>query len=216
MKLSNFITLHAVKGQENALAAFLNQGAGIVEATEPETLLWTALQSADSSTCVIFDTFADKAGQEAHFAGRVAAALNANASTLVEGGWDNGVLPNVLNGAIVGSKVTAATDDVKLAVWIPLTAKEGKRQALADLLAIGGQVVTETEPKTLYWFGLQIDEQRFGILDFFADASGIEAHFAGDAAAAVKANAAALIEGGWDDGVVANLQQFNVLAFMGR
>ncbi|MGH1362864.1 MAG: hypothetical protein ACRBF0_04855 [Calditrichia bacterium] len=216
MKQSSYITLKPSAGQEDALAAFLKQGAQIVQKTEPETLLWAALQSFDLNHCAIFDTFPNESAREAHFAGKVAAALNENASTLIEGWWDDGVVPNIHNAKIVGSKVSAVEGNVRLATWIPLRAKEGRGQDLVDLLAIGAKVVTDTEPQTLYWFGLQIDEWEFGIIDFFADQVGIDAHFAGAAAAALQENAEDLIVGGWRQGVLAGIQQFNVLAFMKR
>ena len=216
MKQSSFITLQPAVGQENALVDFLKMGAGIVQSTEPETLLWTALQSSDSGHCAIFDTFGSEAGRDAHFAGDVAAALNANAPTLVQGGWDDGVIPNIQNGSIVGSKVSASAADVKIATWIPFTAKPGMAPAVAELLAAGANIVAETEPQTLYWFGIQLDENRFAILDFFADQAGIDAHFAGDVAAALHANAEAAVEGGWEDGVVAGIQRFDVVTFLAR
>ena len=92
----------------------------------------------------------------------------------------------------------------------------GKAQDLANLLSVGASIVMDTEPKTLYWFALQIDDAHFGIIDFFADQSGIDAHFAGGAAAALKENAADLIEGGWEQGVVAGIQSYNVLTFLVR
>ena len=216
MKLANYISLNPAAGQENELSEFLRQGARIVQATEPETLLWAALQSSNLSRCAIFDTFPTESARDAHFSGQVAAALMENAPALVQGGWDDGVIPNVRNAIIVGAKATAAANDVKLATWIPLTARAGKEQDLADLLGAGAQIVSNTEPQTLYWFALQMGDRQFGILDFFADQAGIDAHFAGGAAAALRENAANLIEDGWDNGVVAGIQPFNVLAFIAR
>ncbi|MEM7033323.1 MAG: hypothetical protein AAF629_27465 [Chloroflexota bacterium] len=216
MKQSSYIALQPVSGQEKALSTFLKEGAQIVQETEPETLLWTALQSPDLSQCAIFDTFPTEGARDAHFAGQVAAALNANASTLVEGGWDNGVVPNIHNAVIIGSKVSTEAKNVSLATWIPFKARAGKVQDLADLLAVGAKFVADKEPQTLFWFALQIDDNHFGIIDFFADQAGIDAHFAGDAAAALHDNAANLIEGGWEQGVLSGIQQFNALAFLTR
>ncbi len=216
MNLSSYIPLQPAAGQENELSAFLKQGAQLVQATEPETLLWTALQSSDLSQCAIFDTFPTESARDAHFAGQVAAALNANASTLVQGGWENGVIPNIHNAKIVGSKVGSGSEDVKVAMWIPFTAIKGKENELAELLAIGAEIVANTEPQTHYWFALQIDDRHFGIIDFFEGQAGIDAHFAGGAAAALHDNAADLIEGGWGQGVLPGVQQYNVLAFITR
>ena len=57
MKQASYISLKPSAGQGDAVANFLKQGATIVQDTEPGTLLWTALQSADTNQCAIFDTF---------------------------------------------------------------------------------------------------------------------------------------------------------------
>ena len=46
----------------------------------------------------------------------------------------------------------------------------------------------------------------------FADNSGREAHFAGQVAGLLNEKASELISGGWDDGVVANVHNFEILA----
>ena len=213
MKKSSYISLQPADGQTDALAAFLKQGADIVLETEPQTLLWTALQVPDTGQCAIFDTFPDESARDAHFAGKVAKALHDNASTLLEGGWDMGVLPNIQNATILGSKISPSSAEIKLAVWISLDSQQGKEQDLADLLKVGADIVNDTEPETHYWFALQIDERCFGIIDFFTDQKGIDSHFAGQAAAAVHKNAEYLIEGGWEQGVLARVQKMNVLSF---
>ncbi|MEM8862926.1 MAG: hypothetical protein AAGD96_31840, partial [Chloroflexota bacterium] len=182
MKNSSYITLKANQGQENALADFLIGGGEIVQATEPRTMVWTALQTAEKDSCIIFDTFVDEAAQAAHFEGKVANALSINASQLVAGGWDDGVIPNIQNSQILGYKVDASAAAPKVAIFIPLTAQAGKEQELADLLTAGAQLVTETEPLTLFWFGLQFSENQFGIIDFFEGQEGIDAHFGGQVA----------------------------------
>lgn len=91
IQIANFITLKAKAGKAQALADFLSSGAAAVDATEPQTHAWYAVQiSAD--TFAIIDFFKDQAGQDAHVAGAVAAQLKAQADTLIEGGWDEGVL----------------------------------------------------------------------------------------------------------------------------
>ena len=73
-----WVRLEAKPGQEAAVAGFLEGGLPIVE-QEPATITWYALKLGPS-TFGIFDTFPDDQGREAHLAGRVAAALMANAS----------------------------------------------------------------------------------------------------------------------------------------
>lgn len=211
---TSYITLNANPGKEDRLAEFLKQGADVVKTTEPGTQIWTALQSADAKTCVIYDTFVDEVAQKAHFDGLVAKALYDQSSTLIQGGWETGVIPNINNGTVLSSVVTEKSALANLAIFIPLTAKPGKGAALANLLKIGAQIVADTEPLTLYWFGLQFSETEFGIIDFFATEAGIQAHFEGEVAGALQGQADALVEGGWDDGVVSRVTPLNVLAFM--
>ena len=76
-----YVRLEAKAGKEGAVAKFLEGGLPIVE-EEPATITWYALKLGPS-TFGIFDTFADDAGRDAHLAGRVAAALMAQASELL-------------------------------------------------------------------------------------------------------------------------------------
>lgn len=75
------VRLDAKPGKEEAVATFLKDGLSIVQ-EEPATITWYALKLGPS-TYGIFDTFPDDAGRDAHLAGRVAAALMANASELL-------------------------------------------------------------------------------------------------------------------------------------
>lgn len=214
MNEATMITLKAAAGQESELANFLTAGADLVAQTEPLTLLWAALKNDEEM--VIFDTFADNSGREAHFAGQVAAALNENSDTLVAGGWDEGVVANINNATILSGKTSSNASDMQIAVFIPVTAKEGQEGAVAEFLAGGAAIIEETEPLTSYWYALQFSETEFAIIDFFAEQAGVDAHFAGQVAAALKENADALLVGGWDDGVVANIHQYEVLALISR
>jgi len=74
------VRLEAKPGKEDAVAKFLEGGLGMVE-QEPGTVTWYAIKMGPS-TFGIFDSFADDAGRDAHLAGRVAAALMAQASDL--------------------------------------------------------------------------------------------------------------------------------------
>ena len=75
------VTLEAKPGKEADVASFLEGGLAIVEA-EPATTAWFAIKIG-KSTFGIFDAFPDEAGRKAHLAGRVAAALMANAKELL-------------------------------------------------------------------------------------------------------------------------------------
>ena len=50
---------------------------------EPDTITWYAMK-IDNSTFGIFDTFSSEEGRKAHLAGKIAKALMANASELLE------------------------------------------------------------------------------------------------------------------------------------
>ncbi len=80
-KLGLFVRLVAKEGKERAVEDFLRSGLALVQA-EPGTLQWYAVR-LDRRTFAIFDTFAAEEGRAAHLAGRVAAALMANAPELL-------------------------------------------------------------------------------------------------------------------------------------
>jgi quinol monooxygenase YgiN len=80
VKTALLVRLEAKPGKERDVEDFLRGGLPIVEA-EPATITWYALKLGPS-TFGIFDTFPDEAGRQAHLAGRVAAALIAQAADL--------------------------------------------------------------------------------------------------------------------------------------
>lgn len=73
--------LQAKPGRENDVEAFLKSAQPLAEA-ETQTLRWYALK-LDDSRFAIFDTFADRAGREAHLAGEIARQLLAAAVELL-------------------------------------------------------------------------------------------------------------------------------------
>ena len=81
VKLALFVRLEAKPGKESAVAEFL-AGALPLANAEAKTTAWFALRFGPS-TFGVFDAFADEAGREAHLNGQIAAALMANASTLL-------------------------------------------------------------------------------------------------------------------------------------
>ncbi|ETW10779.1 hypothetical protein ATO8_20324 [Roseivivax marinus] len=206
----SYIPMPAVTAQADAFTAYLPEAAGIVRNGEPETTYWFGLR--DNDTVGIFDVFVNAAAQQAHFEGQVAAEINANAADWVVDGWDGGVVPNVNNGTILSARQPVDLEDVTMATHIVLRAAEGQADALADLLKSGGAIVEETEPGTLFWVAVQYDANTFGIFDAFADGDGRAAHFAGQVAALLNEQAGTLVEGGWEDGVVANVRNFDVVA----
>ena len=207
---ASYIAMPSAEGQTGAFAEFLADAAPIVHETEPGTELWFALQ--DSDTLAIFDIFVDDEARNAHFSGAVAGALNKNADVLVDGGWDAGVVANINNSNVLSAKAPIDLYSATTATYIAIEAAPGKADDLAALLTAAGPIVAETEPKTLFWVALQIDENNFAIYDIFADNSGREAHFAGQVAGLLNAQASDLVKGGWHDGVIANVRNYDILA----
>lgn len=208
---ASYIEMTAVENQTEAFAQFLSGAAPLVKETEPGTELWFALQAPENKLA-IFDVFVDEEARNTHFSGAVAGALNENADTLVEAGWDNGVVANIHNSSVLSAKAPVDLYDATTATYIKLTAAPGQSKALADLLTAAGKIVTDTEPKTLFWVALQLNENNFAIFDIFAGETGRTAHFAGQVAGLLKEQSSVLVEGGWDAGVVANVNNFDILA----
>lgn len=208
---ASYIEMYAVDRQKEAFAQFLAGAAPLVKETEPGTELWFALQGPENKLA-IFDVFVDQEARNAHFSGDVAGALNEKADTLVEGGWDDGVVANIHNSSVLSAKAPVDLYDGTTATYIKLEAATGKGEALAELLTAAGRIVAETEPETLFWVALQLDGNKFAIFDVFANEAGRTAHFGGKVAGLLKERSSVLIEGGWADGVVANISNFDILA----
>lgn len=77
------VTLTAAPGREQDVAAFLEQGAALVE-QEPGTPAWFAFR-LDPTTFAVFDAFADDTGRQAHLSGAVAQALASVTEDLLAG-----------------------------------------------------------------------------------------------------------------------------------
>ena len=81
VKVALLVRLEAKPGREADVENFLNAGLSIVQ-EEPATTVWFAIRLGPS-TFGIFDAFPDESGRQAHLAGRVAAALMAQAPELL-------------------------------------------------------------------------------------------------------------------------------------
>ena len=75
------VRLESKPGKEAQVEAFLRGGLAVVK-EEPATVSWFALRLGPS-TFGIFDVFVDEDGRQAHLSGRLAAALMAEAPTLL-------------------------------------------------------------------------------------------------------------------------------------
>jgi quinol monooxygenase YgiN len=81
---------------------------------------------------------------------------------------------------------------VKVALLVRLEAKPGKETAVAQFLE-GALALANQESTTPVWFALRLGPSTFGVFDAFADDAGRKAHLDGPIAAALIANAAALL-----------------------
>lgn len=208
---ASYIEMTAAAGQTEAFAQFLIEAAPLVNATEPGTQLWFALQAPDNALAT-FDIFADAAARDAYFSGAVAGALNENADILVAGGWDDGVVASIEASSVLSAKAPVDLYAATTATYIKIAATPGQSDALAELLTAAGDIVAQTEPQTLYWVALRIDEHTFALFDVFPSEDGRAAHFAGQVAGLLQEQSAALVSGGWNDGMVANVRNFDILA----
>ncbi len=80
-KFALLARVEAKAGKEKEVLEFLKSALPLAEG-EPGTVRWYALQIGPS-TFGIFDTFETEEGRKAHLDGQIAAALMANASTLL-------------------------------------------------------------------------------------------------------------------------------------
>jgi quinol monooxygenase YgiN len=80
------VHLKAAAGREQDVAAFLTSAQTLVDG-EPGTIAWFAGR-LDTKSFMIFDTFDDEAGRDAHLDGPVAAALGAISNDLLAGAPD--------------------------------------------------------------------------------------------------------------------------------
>jgi quinol monooxygenase YgiN len=94
---------------------------------------------------------------------------------------------------------------VKLALFVRLEAKPGKEAAVADFLA-SALPLANAEAGTTAWFALKFGPSTFGVFDAFQGEAGRQAHLSGPIAAALMANAAALLS------VAPKIEQVDLLA----
>ncbi|WP_242604435.1 putative quinol monooxygenase [Legionella gresilensis] len=209
---ATFIKMKSQQGSTSSFLQFLKRGAQLVHETEPNTALWFALQ--EDNQLGIFDIFFNEKGREQHFAGQVAHALKQNATQLVLGGWEKGVLQNINNYDLIASnnfnKDTVLT--AKEASYITFQAKPGKNRELEILLTKGSQLINQTEPGTYLWVALKNSQNTYAIFDVFPDKAAQKAHFSGKVAEELRKNAKKLIVGGWEKGVITNVHQFRIIA----
>ena len=80
----------------------------------------------------------------------------------------------------------------KFAILARVEAKAGKEKEVLAFLK-SALPLAEGEPGTVRWYALQIGPSTFGIFDTFETEEGRKAHLDGPIAAALMANASALL-----------------------
>jgi quinol monooxygenase YgiN len=80
----------------------------------------------------------------------------------------------------------------KFAILARVEAKAGKEKEVLEFLK-SALPLAEGEPGTVRWYALQIGPSTFGIFDTFETEEGRKAHLNGPIAAALMANASALL-----------------------
>jgi quinol monooxygenase YgiN len=80
----------------------------------------------------------------------------------------------------------------KFALLARVEAKPGKETEVLEFLK-SALPLAEAEPDTVRWYALKIGPSTFGIFDTFETEEGRQAHLAGQIAAALMANASALL-----------------------
>ena len=127
-------------------------------------------------------------------------------------------LVSAIFSASINAKDHAIHDSVEQtsqgrASYIQLTAQPTKVEALAEFLGVGAKLVDETEPGTQFWAALQSqDKKNFIIFDTFATQAAQDAHFAGKIPQALSAKAHELVVGGWQEGVLPNIHNADIIA----
>lgn len=98
--IANYIEFSANSGKAEELAALLANAAELIDKTEPKTAYWIALQLKDNSFA-IFDAFSDEDSLKTHFMGKVTMTFKEQAETLIQNGWEKGVLSHVQNFKVI-------------------------------------------------------------------------------------------------------------------
>lgn len=188
VRVALLVRLEAKPGKEADVARLLQGGLSVVR-EEHATPYWFALQLGPTSFG-IFDAFGDDSARQAHLAGRLAAALMAQAPDLLA------TAPMIERVDVLATKDAwqsiPGAGSIRVGLLARLEARIGTEQAVANLIATGVTIV-EDEPGTPIWFGIRLAPATFGIFDAFADDASRQAHLEGRLAQALMARAAELL-----------------------
>jgi quinol monooxygenase YgiN len=80
----------------------------------------------------------------------------------------------------------------RVGLYVRLEARPGQESAVAEFLA-GALPLAQEEQGTTTWFAVRFGPSTFAVFDSFAEETGRQAHLTGKIAAALMANAEALL-----------------------
>lgn len=181
------VLLTAKSGKEAEVKQFLSGALELVN-EEPQTESWYAFQ-IDKSTFGIFDTFSTEGGRQAHLSGKVAEALLANATELLDGfnaETDIQAIDLLANNKKAGEEIKG--------LLVIMKANVNSSLDVENFLYQGEKLVKE-EPKTVSWYAAKLSDDSYAIFDTFADVEGRNSHLNGKIAAALMENAPLILEG---------------------
>jgi quinol monooxygenase YgiN len=95
--------------------------------------------------------------------------------------------------------------NVTVGLWVPMEAKPGKEDEVAEFLT-GAKPIVDAEPDTTAWFAIRMGPTSFGIFDVFENDAGRQAHLSGKVAAALMEKAPDLFA------TPPGIRQYDVLA----
>jgi len=178
----------AKEGKKDELESFLKSALPLAR-QEADTIAWFALHFGGRKYG-IFDAFPDESGRQAHLRGSIAQALTAQGAALLA------EPPTIDHLDIIASKLPSAppaVPDTK-ALLLTFQPKSGHEERLHDFL-VQAQHWVEEEPDTIAWFGIRLDDGKFGIFDTFPDHSGRLKHLTGRVARELATHALSLLGG---------------------
>jgi quinol monooxygenase YgiN len=184
MSKALFVAIEAQRGHEEEIAEFLRSSLGPVQ-EEPETRNWYAVRFNDSHFG-IFDTFPGAAGQIRHLLGKAGRTLMLKSFTAMES------VPDIDSADLIAAKPFIQGPAPALALYMPLQAREGRAQVLANHLKACASMVAD-EPGTSAWYALDMGAGHFATFNVFPGKPARDAHLAGEVTGALVARAADLL-----------------------
>jgi quinol monooxygenase YgiN len=178
-----FVGIEAKPGHEDDVAELLRDARDAVEG-EPGTHDWYAMRFG-LALFAIFDTFPDNSARIKHLLGQVGRKLIASSFSMLDR------LPDIRPANILAAKQATGDREPRLSLHVPLHAHRGREDEVAHFLRSARPMV-EDESGTLTWYALRLGDDRFAIVDFFADEAGREAHLNGEVAEALMSRASEL------------------------